>query len=950
MHVFYQNVNRIRSKLQDLYLNILNTNYDLICLCETNLDSSIHSSELIDDRYITFRRDRETSSSSKQSGGGLLIAVKKEFVVQRRQDLESSSEDLWLTLTSNNNSNYTLNLCLVYLPPDLKTECLKTWYNKCSENIINISNSSSNTLLLGDFNLPQVEWVRDHTSSFKMTHTPCPDTKSELIINLLALGNLAQCNYVTNSNNRILDLVLTDCTWLYLSECPALSRIDRHHPAIEFTLQFTSVPLLPKTKKVPNFNKCNYKECTDALLSTDWYSLLNNDDVNDDVTVFYNILNEIIGVNAPLRKLGDHRYPLWFSECLKCCVEEKNKVHKKYKKYKNPRDYDEFQLLRARSKQLIKECYDSFVNSVETSIPKTTKPFFTFVKSKRSSHSIPESMTLHGTTAKGGQAVCDLFATYFASVFEDDSEPLGDGFKDTVTSNSTLSHIHVSEEAICKKITNLNVNKGAGPDGIPPGFIKECRKALLLPLFIIFNKSLRTGIYPSIWKNAFIVPIYKSGDANDCGNYRPISILNCFAKLFESVVFDHLYSHVKPYIATEQHGFVRGKSTVTNLVEYTGYIHDAFNDRCQVDAVYTDFKKAFDKVNHRILCQKLECYGVHGSFLRWVESYVLNRTQVVALKGYLSAPVSVKSGIPQGSLTGPLYFVIFINDLVRLLKNPCLLYADDLKIFARVRCHEDCNSLQQDLNTLLSWCDKNKMQLSIPKCFVITFSLNHNQILQNYHLHGTTLERRASAADLGVIVDNKLSFRQHCASIVQKSNKLLGFICRVTKQFKNYQSVIILYKALVLSRLEYACIVWSPIYKVHIDLIESIQKRFLRILCARFGLRWKLFSYKERCDYFKIDTIETRRRLYDAVFIYKVMNGLVSTNALAEIKLNAPRRPSRYPRPFHVPTRRTNVSANSTIARACQAYNKLCQNENVPDIYHVSLLIFKRKILEILNS
>ncbi|CAH2088841.1 unnamed protein product [Euphydryas editha] len=276
--------------------------------------------------------------------------------------------------------------------------------------------------------------------------------------------------------------------------------------------------------------------------------------------------------------------------------------------------------------------------------------------------------------------ICELFSNYFNSIFDEPSNvPVL--YIGPIKGSNTLSNIRITQVDILRKIAKLDPYKGAGPDGIPPILIKNCGKELCVPLLILFNASLQAGIFPSIWKTAHIVPIYKSGNKSCCENYRPISILSCLGKLFESLVYDALYHHIAPLISPEQHGFMKNKSTTSNLLEYKNYLCQAFAQRIQVDSIYTDFSKAFDRVCHSILCAKLENCGIHGNLLRWVESYLCRRSQLVAIKGFTSSPVIITSGVPQGSHLGPLFFIIFINDLVDRLSCPCLLYADDLKIF-----------------------------------------------------------------------------------------------------------------------------------------------------------------------------------------------------------------------------------------------------------------------------
>lgn len=938
MKIFYQNVNRIKSKLKQLYINILNDNYDIICLSETNLDSSFSDSEFVDERYVVFRRDRETTMSLKKSGGGVLIALRRDLTAVRRPELESNLEDLWVTVHSGAVSRmHSLNIYLVYLPPDLGASHYEYFHDHCHNTLLN-HNNDYNTIVLGDFNIPGLIWTYDENNLPRLKPSRPYDIKSTLVTNLMELNGLSQYNHIHNANGRTLDLVMTDFSELVVTECTPLSTPDRHHPSIEIFVNIArSKNMKTKTARLPNYRKCDTSKCIEQLNSTDWTQVLNHTDVDLDVESFYEILNGIINKNTPLKNVGLTDYPVWFSESLKSCINEKNNVHKRFKRFGNPRDYDEFRLLRSRSKKLIKECYDSYITSVEESLSDSTKLFFSYIKSKRSNPSIPDTVKFGSRTVTGGQAAAELFSEFFSSVFESDAGTCDPRVEESGLGYS-LSLVHVTVDEVHDKLLALSPNKGAGPDGIPPSFIKQCASALSPPLCMIYNKSLQMGEFPSIWKVAHIVPIHKAGDSSDCANYRPISMLSCFSKVLESLIYEHLYHHVKPLLHQEQHGFVAGKSTVSNLLEYTNYICKAFNDHGQVDSIYTDFQKAFDRVNHRVLLLKLKAVGIHGSLLRWLESYITNRSQLVALKGYLSKPASIVSGVPQGSHLGPLLFILFINDLIPKFQNTPLLYADDLKIFRRIESVRDCIQLQIDIDTLLDWCADNGMSLSIKKCSIISFTRKRNPIVFNYAMDSVPLERKSVIRDLGVLFDDKLSFNCHFEMLSKKCNKLTGFICRASKEFKCPSSLLTLYKSLVLSQLEYASVIWAPQYNTYIDMLESTQRRLVRILTFRSGLKRELTTYEDRLRFFKLKTLECRRKIQDLVYLHKIISGSIASQILSEISLGVPSRSSRRGCVFSIPLCNNNVSFHNPVLRMCREYNTLVsQSRDVPDIYGSSL-------------
>lgn len=405
----------------------------------------------------------------------------------------------------------------------------------------------------------------------------------------------------------------------------------------------------------------------------------------------------------------------------------------------------------------------------------------------------------------------------------------------------------------------------------------------MAPLVKLFNLSLQHGMFPARWKISTLTPIYKKGDKCNIANYRGITSLSACSKVFEIVVNKALFAACRNYISNDQHGFYPKRSVATNLSQFTSLCIGSMDAGLQVDAVYTDFKAAFDRVNHDILLRKLEKMGVSAAFVRWFKSYLTDRSVCVRIGTSQSEPFTASSGVPQGSNLGPLLFSLFINDVASILpRGTRLFFADDVKIFMIITCIEDCLELQKSLDSFDDWSNRNFLTLCVEKCNTITFSRKLQPISFHYSLSGQTLERVSQVKDLGVLLDRELTFRMHYEDIISRANKLLGFIFKIADGFRDPLCMKSLYCALVRSILEFAVVVWCPYSRIWVDRIEAIQRKFVRR--ALWHLPWRdvvnLPPYEHRCMLLGIETLEKRRFNAQVVFVAKVLTNEIDSPAI----------------------------------------------------------------------
>ena len=290
-------------------------------------------------------------------------------------------------------------------------------------------------------------------------------------------------------------------------------------------------------------------------------------------------------------------------------------------------------------------------------------------------------------------------------------------------------------------IMNLDHNKAHGPDNIPARLLKETAAQIAPSLCSLFNKSLRIGVVPDDWKLANVVPVYKHGEKAEVENYRPISLLSLISKTLERCVFNNIKHHAYEQINPCQNGFVPKKSCITQLIEVLDHIGRDLDRGKQIDVLYLDMSKAFDKVSHAKLLHRLREFGFGGSILKWFGSYLTNRYQQTTVLGATSRPLPVTSGVPQGSILGPLLFLLYENHLSNSVTNSRIaIFADDTKIFKTINSISDASALQNDLSNFQESSSSINLELNNTKCKVLRVTRKHNKITYPYKLNDTILE------------------------------------------------------------------------------------------------------------------------------------------------------------------------------------------------------------------
>ena len=535
--------------------------------------------------------------------------------------------------------------------------------------------------------------------------------------------------------------------------------------------------------------------------------------------------------------------------------------------------WQKYKFLKQTMQKECRRAYNSYMyKMIHEPYENGKKKFFRYVKSLRVDRCEVPVLIKDKMKHTTNQAKANVLNHHFSSVFTHDGEaPLPYMGPSPYPS---LPDIEINIAVVTKLLKEINLYKATGPDCIPAKVLKEIAEELSPSLALIFSASLQQGKLPQDWKKALITPIFKKGDQTNPTNYRPVSLTSICCKLLQHIIHSNVMSHLNAHniISDNQYGFCKRRSAELQL---TRTVHDfayTLNERKQTDAILLDFYKAFDKVPHHHLKLKLEyyTYGVRNQTLKWLSSFLEERTQHVVYCGYISYSANVISGVPQGTVLGPLLFLIYINDLPECVSSMCSLFADDCLVYRRIESERDIKILQNDLTNLELWVRKWLMTFNTEKCEAIQLSLKP-AIPNSYTLYGEHLKGVTEAKYLGVTIDCKLSFTKHIDTVCKKANSMLAFIRRNLKSCQ-CQIKADAYLMHVRPILEYAAVVWAPHTRCDIDRLGAVQRRAARFVTSDYN---RTSSVNVTLDNLNWSTLISRRQTSRLCLLYKIIHNLV---------------------------------------------------------------------------
>ena len=831
---------------------VLTENYDIIGVTESwlNTENRDFLAEYNLPGYSIFEKSR-----TDKKGGGILLYVKDHLnPVQLPKPQIANIDTLYLLLKDNLGKKIVIGL--IYRPPAQPVPTDREIYEQISE----ICNNED-TVLMGDFNLPVQKWgeqINCHNGQ-------------DLYANLQE-SSLTQLVHSPTRGNNILDLVLTTNSDLIenLIVDEEFSKSD--HRAITFNLKFKSKKSNISNEKIPDFRRANFQKLSEILAGTDWSHLNNINDVNAQWRFFTETYVKAVQESIPFKKRRiDHKIkPKWWTNEIANCLREKKNAHDRLKILNNDEERTKFTDLRRKAKKLINQSKRSLELRIANQSKVNPKEFYQYTREKRVVTSTIGPLTNNnGTFTQDEHEMSNILNTFFASVFttEDTCDiPVPSAVQ--VDNNNFLTDISITENDVLKCIDRLKPNTSPGPDTISSRVLKEAKNEFIKPLTEIFNKSLQLGILPDDWKLANVTPIFKKGSKSLPSNYRPISLTSIVCKMLETLIRDKLVNHLEEnkLLRDTQHGFRNKRSCLTNLLDFFYDVFNQYDDSKAVDIIYLDFQKAFDKVPHKRLLVKLKAHGIDGMVLRWIENWLCERKQRVVINGKSSNWTSVTSGVPQGSVLGPILFLVYINDIDEGLTCIISKFADDTKIANTVYSNDQAKEMQANLDKLSNWAKTWQMRFNTDKCKVLHIGYRNEEA--SYFMDGSQLKSTDRETDLGVTVTNNLKPSQQCSEVVKKANKLVGFIGR-SIEYKSKATIITLYNSLVRPIMEYCVQAWCPYYRKDIDKLERVQRRVTKMIPS---LRNK--PYEERLKELDLFPLEHRRLRGDLIQVFKIIRGI----------------------------------------------------------------------------
>ena len=905
LKVCYFNARSIVNKV--VYLeNLLKTSeYDLVLIVETWMKENLPDALVTPNGYNITRRDR-----IGRNGGGLMVLNKTSCtVVEIRLTDAEFFEYLCVDMISYA-SKTTLRFYCIYVPPDISQN--SDAINLLCKSLTIHKLNTDYFYIIGDLNMPSIDW-KDSTA---VTRT------GKIFLNFCISNSQNQLiTEPTTTSGSLLDLFICDPVSENLLQQievePPLCLTCDHH-VISFKINHFWLKEKEKFTYLC-YQRGNYQFMFNELVLIDWNSVFANCDNNIQRIYDYFVESVQLVMRKYIPKKKFKMNPRKSKEVTKLAKKKKTLYHKTKTDSSIKEEYKK-----------VSKAYDLEVKSwndrIEQKICDTgnKSAFYKFVNKKlRMRSSIPPIKLDNQQLIIDDLEKAEHFNKVFTQVFLNDNDDSNDQSAERGSllqshTRNCLEDIVISESEVEFVLRHIRPKTSKTPEGIPAFVIKKIGPAVINFLVRFFNLSIQSGCIPEQWKTSIISPIHKKGSKSAATNYRPISLTSILCRILETIIKDRIIKHLfdNNLISNNQHGFFPRRSTLTHLLNTTNEWTHKFDQNKETNVVYTDFRKAFDKVSHKLLLKTVYSFEIKSKVLNWIKCFLGNRTQQVIIGTSISSPQPVTSGVPQGSVLGPILFNLFIDHISDVCVSDCniTLFADDSKLHST-----NDVSLQRSLNNFESFVSHRKLSLAHEKCRHLQISKTKSD--KYFLLNNEKITKCDHINDLGINVSRDLKWKIHISTIRKRAFNNSYFIFRSF----NSQNVWILleaFKVYVRPILEYNSPIYNPYLIEDIKKLEEVQKYFTKTLCKRCNI--KTTSYDQRLEILNLKTLQYRRVTFDLILTYKIIHNLIDL----EVKDFFTFQKSRYNLRRHsqclvLPKYNGNVRGNFFSHRIIRTWNAL---------------------------
>jgi hypothetical protein len=902
------NFQSAKNKKAEICNLIDSTDADVIIGTETWMRPEVNSAEIFPENYKIYRKDR------KDGYGGVLIAVKDD-IVSEEITVGGDTEVVFTKLTLEGNKTQIV-VGALYRPPSSDMSYMES----LCEAIKSTTNSHRRaiTWLGGDLNLPDINWKTEAVTGNRNLSS----------INNKFLETIHDCNLIQTvdfptRSDATLDIFLTNRPTLINKGEPLPGISDHEVVFIDSSLKARRNR--PPKRKVHIWKRADTPGLIAGVedLNIKFHSKFSH---SSDIESMWRFISQqllnLMEKKIPSKLTSSRIQQPWITGDLRRLTRRKRKAFIKARQSQDIKDLERYKKLKKETRKACREAYSNYMkNIVSEDQISNPKKFWGFIKGKRCDNmGVAPLRNSDGITYSDKDMRANILNSQFSSVFNQNENP--DTIKDKGPSPyNTMPSINITNTGVYKLLQRLNINKATGPDKISTRLLKTVALQISPTLTTFFQASINQGKIPEEWKTANVVPIYKKGDRSSAANYRPVSLTSVCCKTLEHIICSSIMKHLEQnnILTDAQHGFRKHRSCETQLILTINDLAKNIDDNIQTDVILLDFSKAFDKVPHQRLLHKTRHYGINTDTHNWIRDFLSGRKQKVIVEGATSSSAPVLSGVPQGSVLGPLLFLMYINDLPEYIRSSSVrLFADDCVVYRKIENDRDAQLLQEDLDRLQTWEQHWQMEFHPQKCQLLRVTNKRNIVNANYNIHGHTLENVETAKYLGVSMDKSLTWNQHIADTARKANGVKAFLQRNMNQCPR-KTKASCYEHLVRPILEYANTIWDPWTKNNIDKIEAVQRRSARFVLNNYSRHSSVTSMLEEL---KWPTLEERRARQKVIMMYRIVHHQVAIDPSNFLQLVTTRNRGHSSK-FLVPHARTHVLKYSFFPRAIRLWNSL---------------------------